>query len=517
MIRISVVISGAAPMLSKPKVDMRPTRFIWAVTAVTALAHLATAGRYDIFRNELYFIVCGRHPAFGYVDQPPLVPLLAAATQGFGIHPWLLRLPAVCAAAALIPLTASLADLLGARASDIRITCLAVALAPALIGLTTILTTETFEPLAWTAVAYAFTRAACLDDRRALVWAGVIAGGALEAKYGIIMWLGPLLAGLLLTAERRMLGWREAWIGAAACVVLAAPSLLWQASAGWPFLVVVANHSPSNLTGGPVGFEIAQILALNPLLAPLWLAGLVGPFVSERLRPVRFLAFAFLGATLMDELTHGKDYYLFAAYPTMFALGAVTLERLRPALLATWMTLAAALTLLVTPVVLPLLTPSALARYLARTHLQPRPDEVAAMGAPLTQVFSDELGWRALELQVAEVFHSLSPAERRGAAILTTNYGEAAALDVYGRDDGLPPAATGQNQYFLWGPPSTAALIVHVNGDPERWRSRCRDVQVVARFGAPFVMPYESDRPIFICREPRFALARAWPRFRRYQ
>jgi len=503
-------------MQTTPMRDSMPARFVWTVTAITALAHLATAGRYDIFRNELYFIVCGRHPAFGYVDQPPLVPLLAAATQGFGIHPWLLRLPAVVAATALIPLTASLAGLLGARAAGIRLACVAVALAPALIGLTTLLTTETFEPLAWTAVAYVLVRAVYQGDRRALVWAGVIAGLALEAKYGIVMWLVPLLAGLLLTAERRVLAWREAWIGLAACLLLAAPSLIWQAGSGWPFLAVVANHSPRNLTGGPVRFEIAQVLALNPLLAPLWLAALVGPFVLERLRPVRFLALAFLGATLIDELTHGKDYYLFAAYPPMFALGAVTLERLRPALLTAWMTCAAALTLLVLPVVLPVLAPAALAHYLERTHLRPRPDEVAAIGAPLTQVFSDELGWRALEHQVADVFHALSPAERGAAVILATNYGEAAAIDVYGRDDDLPPAATGQNQYFLWGPPATAALIIHVNGDPERWRSRCRDVQVVARFGAPFVMPYENDRPIFICREPRFSFEQAWPRFRRY-
>src|SRR3984885_4484896 len=126
----------------------------WAVAAVVLIVHLMTADRSDIFRNELYFIVCGWHPDFGYVDQPPLVPLLAAATQVFGDNPWLLRLPAALAAAGLVLLTASFARLLGGNATSAWIAGLAAGIAPALIGLTTTTTTATFEPIAWTAFAY---------------------------------------------------------------------------------------------------------------------------------------------------------------------------------------------------------------------------------------------------------------------------------------------------------------------------------------------------------------------------
>jgi 4-amino-4-deoxy-L-arabinose transferase-like glycosyltransferase len=104
--------------------------YLWIIAGLTAALHLAVAGRYDLFRNELYFIVCGRHPAFGYFDQPPLVPLLAAATQLWGIHVWLLRLPAAAAAAALVLVTAAFARLCTTRTEAIVAAALAAASAP---------------------------------------------------------------------------------------------------------------------------------------------------------------------------------------------------------------------------------------------------------------------------------------------------------------------------------------------------------------------------------------------------
>jgi len=141
-----------------------------------------------------------------------------------------------------------------------------------------------------------------------------------------------------------------------------------------------------------------------------------------------------------------------------------------------------------------------------------------AVGAPLTQIFSDELGWRALEKRVAQVYHSLPPEERAHSAILAVNYGEAAALEVYGREDGLPQVLCGQNQYFLWGDHGVEeSVLIHVNGDPARWRRACESVEIAGTFGSPYVMPYENDRPIFICRGLRHPLSAIWTRLRRFE
>jgi Dolichyl-phosphate-mannose-protein mannosyltransferase len=499
---------------------LKSSLYVWSIAALAGLLHLAVAGRYDIFRNELYFIVCGRHPAFGYADQPPLVPLIAAATQLFGDNVWLLRLPGALAAIALVPLSAAFARLLGGGVASSVLAAMAAAIAPALIALTEILTTSTFETIAWTACAYFVARATIREDRKALLWAGLVAGLSMEAKYGIAIWLAALLTGLLLTPARRLLRWRSCWAGIALCCVIAAPSLIWQAVHGWPFIAVMLHHNAtgSNFTGTPLRFEIGQIFAMNIALAPLWLTGVIAPFTTERLKAVRFLSIAFILATIINVTAGGKDYYLFPVYPTMFAVGAAAFTGIRALWLGAWLIPATALSALLAPIVLPILDPAQLAGYLAKTHLRPPPDEAAAVGAPLTQVFSDELGWRLLEKDVANVYRSLGSEERQRAAILATNYGEAAALDVYGKGDGLPPALSGQNQYFLWGTHGyDGSIIIHVNGNPDRWRRLCRSVDVVATFGAPYVMPYENERPIFICRGLRIPLPLLWDRLKRYQ
>ena len=490
---------------------------IGLATAVTAVLHLVTAGRYGMMRNELYFLVCGWHPAFGYADQPPLVPLIAAATQMFGQSVWLLRLPVVIAATMLVPLTAAFARLLGGDRRAGVIAAIAAAAAPAFAGMATTLTTTSFEPIGWTVTAYLITQAIVHEDRRAMLWGGFAAGLSMLAKYGIVMWLVPMGVGLLLGDGRRLLAWRETWIGAAIAVAMVAPTLIWQAANGWPFLEIIGNHAQGDIVGGPVSFAIGQVLALNPLLAPLWIAGLAGPLLSDRLKPFRFLAIAFAGAAAIDLLTHGKDYYLFAAYPTLFALGAVLCSRLPSWVGGLWMAAAIANFLLVAPVVLPLLPPERLFALFEHSHLRPAPDEKAAVGAPLTQVFSDELGWPELETKVAAVYHSLAPADRAQAAIFAANYGEAAAIDVYGRRDGLPAAISGDNQYYLWGPRGhDGGVMILVNVDPGRWRARCTSLARATTFGVPLAMPYERDRPILVCRGLRGGLDRAWPSLKRY-
>jgi hypothetical protein len=493
-------------------------RIEWIIAAATLLVHLAFAGRYDIFRNELYFIVCGRHPAFGYVDQPPIVPLLAAATQIFGDNIWLLRLPAVLAAAALVPLTASFARLLGGGAAAVALAATAAAVAPLLAGLTTTLGTSSFEPLAWTGIAYLVMRAVLLGDRRSLLWAGIAAGLAFETKYGVAIWLIGLGVGIVATDSRRILRMKELWFGLAAMALIAAPSFLWQIFHSWPFLEVIGRaRVGANLTGSPIGFAINQIMIINPFLAPLWIAGILAPWFRASLRPARCLSITFILAAVIVVATHGKDYYLAGAYPAMFAVGAVACEGLARWLRGIWLALVLASAAAVAPLVLPILDPPVLARYMAATHLAPRPEEVAAIGAPLTQIFSDELGWRRMEKQVAAVYASLSPEERANAAIMTLDYGEAAAIDVYGPEDGLPTAISGDKQYFLWGPGAAdGRLIIRLNGDPARWQTLCEKSEVAGLFGAPYVMPYENDRPIILCRGFRPGLSAVWDRFKRY-
>jgi hypothetical protein len=155
---------------------------------------------------------------------------------------------------------------------------------------------------------------------------------------------------------------------------------------------------------------------------------------------------------------------------------------------------------------------------MAAMHIKPPPIEAAGIGAPLTQGLSDEFGWRELAQKVAVAYHALSPEDQKRAAILAANYGEAAAIDVYGQADGLPQALSGHNQYWLWGPRGhDGAVTIHVGGDPERWRRVCGSLEIVDRTANAFAMPYENDRPIFVCRDMRMSLANIWDRLKRFR
>jgi 4-amino-4-deoxy-L-arabinose transferase-like glycosyltransferase len=493
---------------------------VWSIAGVTLLVHLAVAGRYDFFRNELYFIICGRHPDFGYVDQPPLIPLLAAATQAFGEHLWLLRLPAVLAAAALVPVTAALARALGGGDRTGWIAGLAAALPPALIALTSTLGTPTLEPVIWTLISYLVLLADVRDDRRALLWAGLVAGVALEIKYSAAIWLLGLVIGMAASDARRLFARREFWMGALIALGLAGPSLIWQQIHGWPFLFIITHHQVEDgiFLGSPLRFLIRQALGMNIALAPLWIAGLVAPFLVPALKPGRILAIASLVAGIAIYVAHGKNYYLFPVFPSLFAVGAAACSRLRAWMVAVWMTLAVLLTVPILPVVLPIYSPRHLERYLVRTHLAPPPEEAAAIGAPITHIFSDEFPWRDLERQVASVYHGLSLNEQAHTAVLASNYGEAAAVDVLGMADRLPPTLSGQNQYFLWGTRGQDGhTLILVGRIASQLAGNCQSATMAGHFGDPYAMPYERNQPIILCRNLKPSLGAQWSLLRRFQ
>jgi hypothetical protein len=493
---------------------MKPERIAQAIAAAAFLLHLAVAGRYDFFRDELYFIVCGRHPAFGYADQPPLVPLLAAATQVFGLHLVLLRLvPALCAAATVL-VTAALARRVGAGPYGVALAATASAVAPIYLGLTTLLNTSMLEPLAWTLVALLAARAVLDGDGRAWILAGLVVGVALQAKYAIPFYLVPLGLALVLTGHVRALARRELADGIGIAFVIAVPSVVWQLTHGLPFRDLVhAGAAGKNTVLRPVAFVVNQIQVMNPVLAPLWLAGLVAPFVDRRLAPWRFASLAFVMTYALMMAMHAKDYYLVPAYAAMFAIGGAAVEAWIRSRTKRTIYLAASvgLSAIAAPVALPILDPPVLLAYMKAIHANPTPTETRGQ-SPLPQEFADMIGWRTYVKQVAEVYRALPPEDQARAALLTSNYGEAAAIDLYGPAEGLPPAISGHNQYWYWGPRGhDGSVVLRINGDERRWRPLCDSLVVGGRFGAPLVMPYENDAPILVCRGMKTPLPDLWP------
>ncbi|WP_266152857.1 glycosyltransferase family 39 protein [Endobacter medicaginis] len=466
-------------------------------------------------------MVCGLHPDFGYVDQPPGVPLLAATLYATGLGAWGLRVPVAMAAAALVWIAARLARTLGGGTWAVGLTGLACAIAPMLMGLAATLNTSVFDPLAWTAIAWLLVRGLREGDDRALVLAGVVAGVALEIKYSVAFWMAGLALGLLVTPQRILLRRRGLWIGLALAAVIALPSALWQWRHGFLFLELTAAARDKNVAVGAWSFLHNQIRVMNPLFTPLWLAGLVAPLIVRRLRDLRFIAIACVVVVVIVRAGHGKDYYLSPLYPTLFAIGAAALEPLTRPLAGRLVTCAGAalavmLSAIAAPVALPILSPAALARYMTRLHIAPQQQERSFRGTVLPQVFADQLGWHDFTREVETAWAQIPAGDRPATGIKVDNYGEAAALDLYGH--ALPPALSGHNQYFLWGlrgqHPTDLLVVQH---DLDALRPYCRETLVLGTTSSLWAMAVENGKIIALCRGVTPPIRTLWPHLKIYE
>jgi 4-amino-4-deoxy-L-arabinose transferase-like glycosyltransferase len=239
------------------------------------LVHLLTNGRYGYFRDELYYIACGRHLAFGYVDQPPLSILLLRLSQLLlGDSLFALRLLPALAGAAIIALTGIIARELGGRAWAIALACAGSLCALFYLAVANFFSMNAFEPLFWMGAVYLVVRIINGGSPTLWVWFGVLLGFGVENKHSTVFFGAGILVGLLLTPERHHFAKKYIWLGGLIAFVIALPNVLWEARYHWPTYELLNNiaHSNKNVALSPVEFILQQAVFLNPGTLPLWLA-----------------------------------------------------------------------------------------------------------------------------------------------------------------------------------------------------------------------------------------------------
>jgi hypothetical protein len=477
--------------------------------------HLLANPHYGVFRDELYFIVCGLHPALGYVDQPPLIPLIAAASYKlFGVALTPLRLFPALAMAATVALTAEFARFLGGGRFAQILAGLAALAAPILLVDGLLMSTDCLQPLTWLACAYLVARLARGGDRRLWLALGAVVGISLWSKYLIAFYVVGLLVGVAVAPMRRQLLTLWPWAGALLALAIIAPNVAWQAVHGFPFLEVGAAGARSkNIALSPLGFFGQQLLFVGPPLALVWLAGL---WHLAKAPQQRALAIAYFAVAALFIAGHGKAYYLAPAYPALMAAGGVWWEgvlRARSARVAA-LTVIVVAGLLTAPMVLPILPPQDLIAYARHLGLSPGATATEHQKpAALPQQFADMFGWREMAGEVARVYLALSDDERRRAVFFGRNYGEAAAVEIYG---GLP-AISGHNQYFLWGPHGFDGSVVIALGPPgAKFYGAFGSIAVAGHIQNPYAMPYESGLDVYVLRQPKRPLAQLWPRLKHF-
>ena len=536
-------MGGSVALESKPgqsTPDARPRE--WALPGglsfLVFAAHMLVSGRYGYFVDELYYLACSHHLAWGYVDQPPLIAVitwLERVTLGDSL-PALHFLPAVAAGLRVL-LTGLIARELGARRFGIVLACVCVMVAPIYLGLDSLLTMNVFESLFWTGAALIalkiFDRAELQTHRypgemsAAELWLlfGVVSGVGLLNKHSMLFFGFGLFVGLLLTGQRRQFLRPWIWLGGAIAFVIFLPNLVWEIQRHFPTIELLRNVQASgrNTEAGAGMFMLLQAMILHPLAAPVWIAGLVELLRDREGKGWRVLGITWIVIMVCMLTMHGRLYYPAPAYPMLFAAGGLAFERWFAATrIARWLRPVYVGVLVITGVLVapfayfPLLTVDQYIAYSRFWHYQPPRIETHKMG-PLPQIYADQFGWKEMAQVVADAYHKLPAEEQKSCAIFGQNYGQAGAIDLFGAPMGLPPALSAHQNYFYWGPRGYSGdCMIVMAGTPERLAQQFESVEKVGTVYHPLSMPYQHF-DVYLCRRAKFgSLEKVWPRLKRW-
>jgi hypothetical protein len=510
---------------------------VLAIAVAKFLLHLIFNNRYGYFRDELYYMACGDHLAWGYVDQPPVIPFLVRISRAvLGDSLRSIRFVPAVASSAVIVLAALItrelirgaSPRLGIEARQrfpLILTAVCVLIAPIFLSGGSLLTTNCLEPLLWMGCAYFAILAINRDDPRYWLWFGVTAGIGLEEKYSIVFFGFGLVAGLLLTEQRRFLKSKWFWLGGVAAFLIFLPNLLWNVQHHWPFLELMHNIKASgrDVELSPLEYFKQQVLLAQPFTVPIWITGLLALLFSKRLGPYRVLGWSYLIAFTIFVVLKGKNYYLAPIYPMLYGAGAITIDAAIERTRQTWLRPAIILALLavgawLAPLVVPVLPIDRFVTYMEKLPFKVPRSEHSHEGAALPQHYADQFGWEEITAKVGEAWSRISPDERRDCAVFAQDYGQAGAIDFFGRRYGLPPALSGHQNYYLWGPRGYSGnCMIVLDDSKETLEQKFEQVEFV---GVSQDNPYALEReiPVFICKGAKFgSLEQLWPKLKKWR
>jgi Dolichyl-phosphate-mannose-protein mannosyltransferase len=499
------------------------TAMLAVLAAAKFLLQLAGIRHYGFFRDELYYLACGEHLAWGYVDQPPLIALVAWFERyALGGSLVAVRILPVLAGAAIVFLTGIFARELGGGRFAQFLAAAAMLFAPAYLAFDSFLSMNAFEPLLWLVCAWIAVRVVKGASPKWWLAFGLVAGIGLENKHTMLVFGFAIVGGLLLSKRWDIFQSPYIWLGGAIALAIFLPNFVWEARHGWPQIEVVRNGQLyKNLPVSPPRFFADQIAFLNPLAFPIWLAGLIWCFWGAKNRRWRFLGWAYLVVLAIFLFMNGKSYYMLPIYPVLMAAGGVAVEDWTEEARWTWARVALPTLLVISglialPFGVPLLPIDSFLRYSQfLPYSQMGKTERDAVDVELPQLYADMFGWDNIATTVAQVYQALPASERAGCAILAGNYGEAGAIDYYGPALGLPNALSGHNSYFYWGPRQYSGECVILYGErSSTYIKLFNNVHLAATIVSPHAMPNEQSIPVYVCRDPSAPLSVLWPRFK---
>ncbi len=452
----------------------------WSAGGAVALL-LVVSSRHGFHRDEVYFVAAGRRLDWGYVDQPPLVPLIARLVDSLSplTSPAPLRVLPALAVGAVGIVAAAISRRLGGSARLQVLSAIGVGWVGVLLAQGHLLSTAVFDFLAWSVVLLLVIMLLDGADPRWWPAVGAVIGIGFQNKHTIVALSVALLVSML-GFGRSALGGPWPWAGAAVAVALAAPNIVWQATHGWPQLEMSAALAARS--DGPIAFVLQQPLLLSVSMAVPAAAGWWWLWRSSRFRPI---AAAYLLLFVAFMVTGGKAYYL---APMATALVPAGMEWFVGRRLLPFGAIGLAIGLFVA---LPLLPVAAQASF----------DPIGELG--------ETVGWPELVSQVEGVAAGL-PAD---TIVFTGSYGQAGAIELLSDR----PVFSGHNSYWWWGPPPEHGPVIGLGPIESTMALFCDDVERVGTISNPWEVDNEElGNPILLCRQPSRQLADVWNEVRHY-
>jgi hypothetical protein len=486
----------------------RDILMILGISLINLFIHVLTNGQYGFFRDELYFIDCSKHLAFGYADMPPLTPfcakivisLFGETLQGLRFFPALLS-------SIMVFLTGLMVKEMGGKLFAQVLASITIIVAPVYLVAGTMFQTIPVDQFFWVLISYLFIRLINTYNQKLWLLIGLVFGLGLLAKYSMAFLAFAIFFGILISQHRIMLTKIWIWFGVAIALLVFLPNILWQIHNDLPVLEHMRALRQDESTP-TLQFLFEQVIILNPLNLPIWVAGILFFFLNEKGKQYQVLVWIYIIALLIFLLMKGKSYYLAPAYPALLAGGSVIIELFIRKKQLDWLKyIIPSLLLLIgtitSPVWLPILSV----------------EKIIKLGiANYRYDFREMIGWPELVESVSTVYNTLSAEEKNKTEIITGNYGEAGAINHYRKKYGLPEASSGISSYYYWGPVNPKASTVIFVGYPEDYLNKYfSDVKVMETITNCYKIDNEElGQLITICRKPIKPISELWEEFKHY-
>jgi len=477
---------------------------------------------YGIFRDELYYIACANRTAFGYVDQPPLsIWILAGWKYLLGDSLFVIRLLPAFISSITIFFLGLFTFRLGGGKSAVIIAMLTFMLTPIFLGMTTIYSMNVFDFFFWILAAYIFLQICESSNSNLWYVLGVVIGLGLLNKTSMLWLSAGVLVGTLFTPLREELKTKYPYIAAGIAFLIFSPYIIWNLTYDFAHLEFMRNaavHKYGGLT--PLSLILDMILIFNPVSILIWIPGIIFYFFNKNSRLFRPLGYIWvITFAILFINWHSKAEYLAPAFQILFAGGAVQIVKWNTRKSKIKYALAVpvvVINLLLAPYARPLLPVQTFIEYQSILTLGASNSEGKQL-ADLPQFYADMFGWKGLAQDVDKVYRSLSDEDKKHTVIYCSNYGEAAALEYFGKKYHLPKVICPHNNYWYWWPEKlNATTVIILGGTAEQHLDALEECTLAGIHKSKYAMPYENNLNIFIGRGLKIPLEKIKQELKRF-